>query len=86
MREPWEMFRNPLHPYTQALLRSIPKPYVTDEDISDKIIKGYIPSPVDPPPGCRFNTRCPQATDECRRVRPQWREVNAGHWLACHQV
>ena len=81
-----EMFRNPLHPYTQALLRSIPKPYVTDEDISDKIIKGDIPSPVDPPPGCRFNTRCPQATDECRRVRPQWREVNAGHWLACHQV
>lgn len=59
-----EMFRNPLHPYTQALLRSIPKPYVTDEDISDKIIKGDIPSPVDPPPGCRFNTRCPQATDE----------------------
>lgn len=81
-----EMFRNPLHPYTQALLRSIPKPYVTDEDISDKIIKGDISSPVDPPPGCRFNTRCPQATDECRRVRPQWREVNAGHWLACHQV
>ena len=81
-----EMFRNPLHPYTQALLRSIPKPHVTDEDISDKIIKGDIPSPVDPPPGCRFNTRCPQATDECRRVRPQWREVNAGHWLACHQV
>ena len=81
-----EMFRNPLHPYTQALLRSIPKPYVTDEDISDKIIKGDIPSPVDPPPGCRFNTRCPQATDECRRVRPQWREVNAGHWLACHRV
>ena len=81
-----EMFRNPPHPYTQALLRSIPKPYVTDEDISDKIIKGDIPSPVDPPPGCRFNTRCPQATDECRRVRPQWREVNAGHWLACHQV
>ena len=81
-----EMFRTPLHPYTQALLRSIPKPYVTDEDISDKIIKGDIPSPVDPPPGCRFNTRCPQATDECRRVRPQWREVNAGHWLACHQV
>lgn len=81
-----EMFRNPLHPYTQALLRSIPKPYVTGEDISDKIIKGDIPSPIDPPAGCRFNTRCPQATDECRRVRPQWREVNAGHWLACHQV
>ena len=81
-----ELFRNPLHPYTQALLRSIPKPYVTGEDISDKIIKGDIPSPIDPPAGCRFNTRCPQATDECRRARPQWREVNAGHWLACHQV
>ncbi|MCI6259854.1 MAG: ABC transporter ATP-binding protein [Pyramidobacter sp.] len=81
-----ELFRNPLHPYTQALLRSIPKPYVTGEDISDKIIKGDIPSPIDPPAGCRFNTRCPQATDECRRARPQWREVNAGHWLACHQA
>ncbi|MDY2648693.1 MAG: oligopeptide/dipeptide ABC transporter ATP-binding protein [Pyramidobacter porci] len=81
-----ELFRNPLHPYTQALLRSIPKPYVTGEDISDKIIKGDIPSPIDPPAGCRFNTRCPQATDECRSVRPQWREARDGHWVACHQV
>ncbi len=78
-----ELFASPLHPYTQALLRSIPKPFVTGEDISDKIIKGDIPSPINPPTGCRFNTRCPLADDDCRSVRPEWREIRAGHWIAC---
>lgn len=81
-----ELFRNPLHPYTQALLHSIPKPYITNEDIADKIIKGNIPSPVNPPSGCCFNTRCPHVAEKCRQVRPQWREIRAGHWIACHQV
>ena len=81
-----ELFASPLHPYTQALLRSIPKPFITDEDISDKIIKGDVPSPLNPPEGCRFNTRCPLSDEECQNVRPVWREIRPGHWIACHKA
>jgi oligopeptide/dipeptide ABC transporter ATP-binding protein len=81
-----EIFSNPLHPYTQALLKSIPKPAVTGENIADKVIKGDIPSPINMPAGCRFHTRCPLADEECRQKEPSWREIRRDHYVACHKV
>lgn len=77
------IFANPLHPYTQALLEAIP----TTEDESGKelaLISGDIPSPINPPSGCKFHTRCKYADDNCKTVVPAWRELQAGHFVACH--
>lgn len=81
-----ELFSQPLHPYTQALLSSIPKISFPPEDIETKVIEGDIPSPVSPPSGCPFNPRCRKAADICREIMPDFREVKAGHWVACHLV
>ncbi len=81
-----KLFSNPLHPYTQALLKSIPKPKVTGENIEDKVIEGEIPSPSNPPPGCRFNTRCPYAKSHCLTSEPELEEVEEGHFVACFEV
>ncbi len=81
-----EIFSDPLHPYTRALLKSILKPAVTGESIAEKVIKGDIPSPMEMPSGCRFHTRCPLADDECRQKEPAWREIRTGHFVACHKV
>nr|WP_024821551.1 oligopeptide/dipeptide ABC transporter ATP-binding protein [Aminobacterium mobile] len=78
------IFNSPKHPYTQALLRSIPKPFIAGEDIEDKVIKGDIPSPVNPPSGCGFHSRCSMAKDICKREVPEWREIETKHWVACH--
>lgn len=80
------LFARPLHPYTQALLSSVPKPFVTDERMEEKIIAGDIPSPLTPPPGCRFHTRCRYSEDRCTKEEPQWREVEPGHFAACHRI
>jgi oligopeptide/dipeptide ABC transporter ATP-binding protein len=80
-----ELFRNPLHPYTRALLQAIPVP--DPERVRDKAaLEGDPPSPADLPPGCRFHTRCPVVVDACRRVDPPLVEVAPGHWAACHLV
>ncbi len=78
-----EIFRNPIHPYTRALLQAIP---VADpERVRERVvISGDLPSPADPPPGCRFHTRCPVAVEACPRVEPPLVEVAPGHWAACH--
>ncbi len=78
-----KLFKNPLHPYTQALLKSIPKPKITGEEIEDKVIEGEIPSPSNPPKGCRFNTRCPYAKPVCLEKEPSLVEVEEGHFVAC---
>jgi len=78
-----EIFDNPVHPYTEALLNAIP----TTEDESRKelqIIEGDIPSPVNPPKGCKFHTRCAYCTEICKQVVPEWEEVAPNHFVACH--
>lgn len=78
-----ELFTNPLHPYTKALLSAIPipDPTVKRERI---ILKGDLPSPANPPAGCKFHTRCPRATEKCKTDAPEYREVKKGHFVACH--
>lgn len=87
LAETEELFRNPLHPYTQALLEAVPIPDpIIERQREHKIIKGEIPSPINPPPGCVFHPRCPIAVEGCRRAMPEFREVRRGHWVACTEV
>ena len=77
-----ELFRNPLHPYTQALMSAIPipDPKMRRERV---ILKGDVPSPLNPPKGCRFHPRCPMAMDHCGIEEPKFKEVSPDHWVAC---
>jgi len=80
-----ELFRNPLHPYTQALMSAIPVP---DPDMKREriILPGDVPSPLNPPSGCRFHPRCPVAMDHCSVEAPPFIEVSDDHWVACWRV
>ena len=81
------LYTQPLHPYTQALLSAVPIP---DPDLEGKreqiILKGDVPSPINPPKGCNFHTRCPMAEDVCRQFEPEFQDVGEEHFVACHLV
>jgi oligopeptide/dipeptide ABC transporter ATP-binding protein len=82
-----ELYENPLHPYTTALLSAVPIPDPKKDRNRQRIIlTGDVPSPINPPSGCRFHPRCPLAIDRCSQERPEWREAAPNHWVACHLV
>jgi len=79
-----ELYRNPMHPYTQALLSAVPIPDPVIEEKRQRIIlEGDVPSPVNPPKGCNFSTRCPKVLDICKEQEPEFRDYGSGHWAAC---
>lgn len=82
-----ELYRNPLHPYTQALISAVPIPDpIIDARRERIILKGEIPSPINPPKGCNFCTRCPYADQRCREEEPVYEDVGNNHFVACHRV
>jgi peptide/nickel transport system ATP-binding protein/oligopeptide transport system ATP-binding protein len=77
-----EFFRKPLHPYAQALMSAVPVPDPTAKR-ERIILKGDVPSPLNPPPGCRFHPRCPVAIERCSKEEPPFKDYGAGHFVAC---
>jgi oligopeptide/dipeptide ABC transporter ATP-binding protein len=78
-----EIFKNPMHPYTKALFSAVPVP---DPEVrmNRVILQGDIPSPANPPKGCKFHTRCPVAMDICKTQIPEYKDYGDGHFVACH--
>ena len=82
-----ELYDNPLHPYTRALLAAVPIPDPTIEaNRAHEVVKGEVPSPINPPSGCVFHPRCSLAVDSCSKDVPEFREIKPGHWGACSEV
>jgi oligopeptide/dipeptide ABC transporter ATP-binding protein len=78
------LYQTPLHPYTEALIAAVPRAEAGGKARRKTILRGDVPSPVNPPSGCRFHTRCPKAMDHCRTIEPKMIEAMPGHWVACH--
>jgi oligopeptide transport system ATP-binding protein len=80
-----ELYENPQHPYTQSLLSAVPIPDPKAARLRKRVIlEGDVPSPINPPSGCRFHTRCPIAVERCSQERPEWRDLGQSHFVACH--
>lgn len=85
LAESGELYAEPMHPYTEALLSAIPIPDPEQERARERIVlQGDLPSPMNPPSGCHFRTRCPKVMDICSKQEPEWNEVKPGHFTACH--
>jgi oligopeptide transport system ATP-binding protein len=85
MGERNEVYEQPLHPYTRSLLSAVPVPDPKTARARQRIIlEGDVPSPINPPSGCRFHPRCPIAAEICPQAQPEWRDMGGGHWVACH--
>ena len=80
-----QLFKKTIHPYSQALISAVPIPN-PDAKSNRIMLEGEVTSPIDPPPGCRFCSRCPRATEQCRKVTPELRDMGDGHMVACHMV
>ena len=87
LADSYELITHPLHPYTKSLISAIP---IADPKIAKEskriALQGDVPSPLNPPSGCRFRTRCPYADERCAQEAPAWREVDRGHFSACHHI
>ena len=79
------LFNNPVHPYSKALLSAVPKSHPLEEK-KRIILQGDVPSPANPPIGCKFHTRCPYVKKECKEIAPVMKEVEKGHFVSCHLV
>lgn len=87
LADSYELTTHPVHPYTKSLISAIP---IADPKIARTskriVLEGDVPSPLNPPSGCRFRTRCPYATEQCAREVPEFREISPGHYAACHNL
>jgi len=82
-----ELYDNPIHPYTRALLAAVPIPDpAVEAKRAHEVVKGEVPSPINPPSGCVFHPRCPLAVGGCSKAIPEFREIKPGHWVACTEV
>lgn len=79
-----ELFAKPLHPYTQSLLSAVPHLDPDRRDKEENVLQGEVPSPINPPSGCPFHTRCKQCMDICSKEKPKYFEISEGHYIACH--
>lgn len=87
LADSFELISNSMHPYTKSLISAIPIADPNTARASKRIpLQGDVPSPLNPPSGCRFRTRCPYATEQCAKEVPEFKEISSGHWVACHNI